>query len=357
MTDRKISLAQMMTVLFLTLFPLGTELLPGRLQGPAAWLCPLAVGAVVLGIAALAGRWELLSQRDLGQRIADRWGRRTGQILTGVFLAWGLFLMTAHACRIGSRLSDSLRASPVLLTAVILLLAGWMAVGGLPAFARACEVFALAIGFGFFLIVLFGVFRLRWDFLLLWKAEDLAQVPGGAVATAGTLAVGCYAFFLLGDVTPAQRTRRTVLLRLGGLFLLLSAALVLVLGRLGPALTERINRPFFQMVSGLGFEGAFQRLEELVSALWVLGDAALLGLLLLCLRRLLAQMTGQEERPYLGWVLAGTAFFLSLNFAFWNDVLVSGLLPWGNLAAGALMLLLLGLTKENSKNLKKGIDK
>ena len=40
MTDRTISLRQLMTVLFLALFPLGTEQLPGRLSavGAAAWL-------------------------------------------------------------------------------------------------------------------------------------------------------------------------------------------------------------------------------------------------------------------------------------------------------------------------------
>ncbi|MFQ9411673.1 MAG: hypothetical protein ACLR1T_12290 [Evtepia gabavorous] len=47
MKDRTISLRQLMTVLFLALFPLGTEQLPGRLSavGAAAWLCPILAGA------------------------------------------------------------------------------------------------------------------------------------------------------------------------------------------------------------------------------------------------------------------------------------------------------------------------
>lgn len=142
------------------------------------------------------------------------------------------------------------------------------------------------MGFGFFLIFLFGVFRLQWDEVLLWNWQELSQVPQGVFTAGGTVAAGGYVLFLLGDVRPEEKSRGTVMRRLGGLFLLLGAGMLLVLGRLGADLAAQINRPFFQMVSGLGFEGAFQRLEELASALWVLGDAALLGLLLLCLRRL-----------------------------------------------------------------------
>ena len=302
MTDRTISLRQLMTVLFLALFPLGTEQLPGRLSavGAAAWLCPILAGGIAVALVALLGRSPVLGQGDLGQRIAQRWGQRTGRVLAGLFLLWGLYLTAAHAARIGSRLSDSLRASPILITAVALLLAGWMASGGLPAFARACEVFALAVGFGFFLIFLFGVFRLQWDEVLLWNWQELSQVPQGVFTAGGTVAAGGYVLFLLGDVRPEEKSRGTVMRRLGGLFLLLGAGMLLVLGRLGADLAAQINRPFFQMVSGLGFEGAFQRLEELASALWVLGDAALLGLLLLCLRRLAAAGPKRIQEAGLG---------------------------------------------------------
>ncbi len=71
------------------------------------------------------------------------------------------------------------------------------------------------------------------------------------------MAAGGYVLFLLGDVRPEEKSRGTVMRRLGGLFLLLGAGMLLVLGRLGADLAAQINRPFFQMVSGLGFEGRF----------------------------------------------------------------------------------------------------
>lgn len=355
MTDTKISLHQFMTILFLALLPLGTERLPGRLSsvGAAAWLCPLLAGVVAVALAALVGRKPLLGQGALLENLTRRWGGRMVRVAAGLFLLWGLYLTAAHAARIGSRLSDSLRASPLLITGAALLLAGWMASGGLPAFARACEVFALAVGFGFFLIFLFGIFRLRWDYVLLWDWQELAQLPQGALSAGGTVAAGGYLLFLLGDVRPEPKAKGRVLRRLGELFLLLAAGVLLVLGRLGPELAAQVNRPFFQMVSGLGFEGAFQRLEELASALWVLGDVALLGLLLLVLRRLAARVLARREGKGLGWVLTALVFAGSLPVSYWNQVLAGALLPAGNLVALGLLALCLGRQGKNAKNLKK----
>ena len=68
MKDRTISLRQLMTVLFLALFPLGTEQLPGRLSavGAAAWLCPILAGGIAVALVALLGRRPVLGQGDLG---------------------------------------------------------------------------------------------------------------------------------------------------------------------------------------------------------------------------------------------------------------------------------------------------
>ena len=107
------------------------------------------------------------------------------------------------------------------------------------------------------------------------------------------------------------------------------------------------------MVSGLGFEGAFQRLEELVSALWVLGDVALLGLLLLCLGRLLAQVLDRPPTGALVWAAAGAVFLSSGNHAFWEAVLAGPVLPVGNLAALGGMTLCLVYSRAKQEKFEK----
>lgn len=336
MGNKTISLRQLLAVLFAALFPLCTERLPNRTAsaGGAGWLCPLLAGAVAIGILALLCQRPLLGQGNLTE--GKGWQKKP---LMALFLLWTLFLASAHGARIGSRLSDALRASPVLLGLAVLALAAWMAAGGLPAFARACEIFALAVGAGFLLIAVFGLFRLRGEYLVLFQMKELAAVPGRSLSVLGTAAVGTCALFFLGEVTPEKDGRGLLLRRTGGFFLMVALSMALVLGRFGPVLTGRITRPFFQMASGLGLEGAFQRLEEAASALWLLGDAALLALLLLTARRLFAALLGRGETGGQVWSLAGLAFLGSIPTGFWNVVLAGDALPFCNLLAGAVGLL------------------
>ena len=104
---------------------------------------------------------------------------------------------------------------------------------------------------------------------------------------------------------------------------------------------------------GLGFEGAFQRLEELVSALWVLGDAALLGLLLLSLQPLLTRLAGPGPSRGRVWKVTGAVLLASLPASFWKGVLAGPVLPAGNLLAGGLIVALSTLAARREKTLKK----
>ena len=353
-TINTISTRQLGTLLVLALLPLGTEVLPSRLSqaGGAAWLCPLVAGLLLVLLAALWGRWAKPGE-DFLKTLEREKRRKSSRGFALVLLAWGLFLTGAQGARIGERLAQSLRASPLLLTAAVLALAGWLIAKGLPAFARTGEIFGLAVGAGFVLIVLFGVFGVDWGRVILWDWAALEEVPKGALSAAGTLAAGGYALLLLGQVRPGEKDRAVLWRKLGVLFGSLAVGMLLVVGRLGAGLTGQIDRPFFQMVSGLGFEGAFQRLEELASALWVLGDVALLGLLLLCMRRLLAGLVGWKESSGLGWIVTGGSFLLALPLAQGRGIEVLSVVPVGNLIAIGVISLGLGVKVAFSKKLKK----
>lgn len=347
MTDRKISAGQLMTMLTLALLCLGTEAIsPVLAAGAAAWLAPLLTSIPVL--AALALLWSPKSGEDKESR-QSQWSTPAGRVFQGAFLLWGVLLLAVHALRMGNRLAESFQASPLLLAAGVLALSAWMAAGTLPAFARACALFALAVGAALVLTALFTVFRLRWDFVLLIKKTELAQVPGAALALGESLSVGLYALFLAGDVAAEPKDKGICLRRTGSIFLWLSVVLILILGRFGPALTDVLRRPFFQMVSGIGFEGAFQRLEGLISALWLLGDVALLGLLLHACRKLLAGVTGGKNRKGYSWLLAGGAFLA----APWTGTLQGWVVPVGSLIAALGILLLFARKPAAGRSRKK----
>ena len=351
MKKRTIAPEQLDGLVFLSLLTLGTETLPSLLAvaGSAAWLCPLAAGGVVW----LAGR--MVRHPFAGRVVLSGSSHHVGsRILGAILLLWGLFAAAAQAERVGRRLSEDLRGSALLLSAAAVLLAAWMASGGLPALSRAGQIFTMAIGLACSVIVLFGLPGMRWDWIVLWTGEELRNVPAGVLEVWGELSVGLYALLFLEDLEPKGRRERKGWGKPALLFLLLSLGELLVLGRLGPGLIGEVGRPFLQMVSGLGFRGAFQRLEELASALWLLGDLTLLALLLLSQRRLLAGAMKREEVKTLVW-LPSVAVLAAVLLRLPESVCQGGAaLRGGSLAAGALLALLAMTSKKSEKNRKGG---
>ena len=95
----------------------------------------------------------------------------------------------------------------------------------------------------------------------------------------GVLGYGVFAAFLLGDTEPSPRRGRDWALWAGGGCLLLGAEQAVVIGNLGPELARRLNSPFFALAKSVGVEGAFQRVESIIAALWTFADLSLLGVL------------------------------------------------------------------------------
>ena len=348
MNKGKIGPDQLAGLVFLSLLTLGTETLPTVLSavGSAAWLCPLAAGGILWPLAGVLTPGPIAGRALLSGAAHPIMARITAAGL----LLWGVVVTAGQADRVGRRLSGDLRGSAVLLSAAALLLAAWMASGGPAALGRAGEIFLMAVGLTCFMIVLFGLPGLRWDRIVLWTGEELRKFPAGVVNLLGELSVGLYALLFLEDPEPGRERKGLRLGRLTMLFPLLALEELLVLGRLGPGLAGAADRPFLQMVSGLGFQGAFQRLEEMVSALWLPGDLTLLALLLLSQRRLLSLLLKREEAKTPVWLpaLAGLgAMLLRLPGS-------DSVLRFGGLAAGMILGCLAMISKKSEKIEKGG---
>ena len=88
MKNQTISHRQLLTVVFLALFPLGTEVLFSRLAfvGAAGWLCPLLAGGGAIVLTLVVGRREVsLSRKGMNR------------VLAVALLLWGLFFTGAQA--------------------------------------------------------------------------------------------------------------------------------------------------------------------------------------------------------------------------------------------------------------------
>jgi hypothetical protein len=163
---------------------------------------------------------------------------------------------------------ESWRLWCILLLGAFLL---WMALGKAGAFFRAAEILYLASAAVGGALLLWGLFRVNWNYVLL-PAADLWGGFWAAIETGGTF------LFVLPYMYRTENGLGDRRRGMGWLLALLAASVVMSLvsvGVLSPALADGEDA-FFLMTAALG--GAV-RVEGLASALWLLPELIYLGLL------------------------------------------------------------------------------
>lgn len=360
MPKDKISMRQMLTLLFAALLSPAVRVLPVRaaeMAGRGGWFSALAALPVLLALCgALFSLFRNAEEGDgLTQIFEKTLGRWLGRLVTLLYLLWGLGLLCANARLFGLRfLSTSYRNAPLpLFIFVLLALALWLAGKKLPVLARAGQIFylALAVSFGFVLIL--GAFRVEPKNVLPVWGEDIPGILQSALPALAVLGYVIYGGFLGGSVARGEKNCRKTLKWAAVFCLVLTAMQWVCLGSFGPGLTVRMDSPFFMMVKGVGVEGAFERVESVLIALWVLSDLALLALLLLSCSTMARDIFPIKEPrsaalPLAALALIGALFLFPDAFALydWMDkVVLPGNLIFG-FAVPAIVFVVSKLRKE-----------
>lgn len=296
---------------------LNSEKLSPRQLSAAVMTGGLSAGAAFAGLAdwrwllacvpvgALAG-WLLL------RRVGRRPMRPVLQVLYG---AWGAVLLAGVLERAAGRVQPAAggRGSTVWLLVLLALPLFWMGWGKGAAFFRAVEILWLAAGVTVAAVLLLGLPRADWRWAVEPAGGWVRSLSAGWVTLSGGLFVLPYLYKVAGE--PGGVHRGLVWLSALGA---VSAALALVTaGLLSPRVAAELDGPFFVAA---GLLGDSARLEGLVSALWLLPDLVLAGLL--------SRSWGEGPRPA-GAVLAGLALALAG---------VPGWIPVEGLALGCLVL-------------------
>ena len=282
MEKDRISQTQLCALLWAGLMAPAAELLPAvtlPIAGRGAWLSALAALPVLL----LLG-WMLakLSRGPGGLAGAIRRGLGPvfGRAVLVLYLIWGELLLALRLRLCAQRLiaSGERDGSLWFFLPVAALLVLWMARGKLDAFARAGQVFLAMLILTAGVVLALALFQTQPEHLLPLWWNDAVPALQAAVPLLGILGYGVYAGFLLGD-TQLSHKRRDWVLWGGGGCLLLAAEQLVVIGNLGPELAQRLSSPFFALAKSVGVEGAFQRVESIIAALWTFADVSLLGVL------------------------------------------------------------------------------
>lgn len=303
--------------------------------GKSAWLTGILAFPAFLLLA-----WMLFALVREGGGLAEAFqkafGALVGKGITIIYMVWALFLLCLEGRLYAGRMLSAgyQSASPAAFLLVLLALTLWMGRRKLGAFARTAEICYLVLALTLGLVLLFSILDITPEHVLPVWFSDL---PGAAAATlvpVGVLSCGVFGGFLAGKVTRRGDDGPRGLRWLAAGCLILTLLQFGALAQLGAGLCARMDAPFFEVARGVGIDGAFQRVESIVVALWVFSDFALLGLLVFAIRYMSGSIWGEKgERwaPILAVILAlvGGLFLFADDFAAQNAAEM--IVPLGNL--------------------------
>ena len=303
---------------------MNSEKLSPRQLSVAVMTGGLSAGAAVAGRA--DWRWLLLTAvlgTALGWLLLWRVGRRPlHPMLKGLYCAWAVVLLADVLGRTADRVQAATgnRENTGWLLVLLALPLLWMGWGKAAAFFRAVEIFWLAALVAAASILLLSLPRISWQ----WVMEPAGDWKGSLAAGALTMSTGLFVLPYLYKVEPEPGGERRGLIWLGALGLVSAALAALTAGLLSPGVAAKLDVPFF---TAAGLLGDSARLEGLVSALWLLPDLVLAGLLARC--------WGEERWPAMAVVAA-----LGLALFGVTDILTGMILPLGCAALAALTAVL-----------------
>ena len=236
-------------------------------------------------------------------------------VLRVLYRVWSVPLLADVLNRTADRIQQASGSAErtewlLVLLAVPLIWMGW---GKAAAFFRAVEIFWLGTVVMVVAILLLGRPRVDWR----WALEPVGNWRDSLSAGGLVMSTGLFVLPLLYKVEPERGEDGRGLAWLGALGVISAALGMLTAGLLSPAVAAELEGPFF---AAAGLLGDSARLEGLVSALWLLPDFTLAGVL--------AHAWGEDRWPALAVVIAlGLALTGVMDF-----------LPGAALTLGCLVL-------------------
>ena len=235
-----------------------------------------------------------------------------------LYASWAVVLMAGALERTAGRIWSASGGQGEIRWLMVLLALplAWMGWGKASAFFRAVEIFWLGLGVTAAAVLLMGAPRINWSWALEPAGGWMESVGAGVVILSTGLFVTPHLYTVEEEPGGVHRS----LLWLGALGLLSALLALLTAGLLSPGVAAQLDGPFF---AAAGLLGDTARLEGLISALWLLPDLTLIGLL--------SRSWGEERWPTL-------AVLVALGAALTG---VTEPLPGAALPVGCVLLLIL----------------
>ena len=331
MEEDQISARQLYGMLFTGLLTPAVRALPvltAAVADKSAWLTGLLAFPPLLG----AG-WAVYTLSKEGGGLSGglrrAFGPTAGRVITTIYMLWALLLLCLEGRLYAGRMVTAgyRGASPAVFLLVLLGVTVWMARQKLCAFARSAEICFLVLALILALVVGFSLLDARPRRVLPVWTQDLPAAAAASLVPMGVLSGGVFGGFLAGQVSRGERDARLGRRWLFGTCVAITLLQLGAVAQLGARLCARVEVPFFEMARGVGMDGAFQRVESIVVAFWVLSDFVWMGTLFFAIK---AMATELIKPAWVGKVPILTAFlaFLGALFLFPDDFAARALDAW-----------------------------
>lgn len=262
-------------------------------------------------------------------------GPLIGKGITIIYMVWALLILCAEGRLYAERIlvAGYHEVPPWVFLLALLGIVWWMAGRKLAAFVRATEICYLVLGLALALVLAFPLLDIVPEHVLPIWFSDLPSVALTTAVPVGVLSCGIFAAFLGQRVTRRPDDRMRGLRWLAAGCVVITLLQFACLSQLGAELCVLVDIPFFEVALGAKVDGAIQRIESAIMALWAFSDFALLGMLIFSFKSMAVSVFGERAQRggYVGIILAFFGAFRLFPDEFAVSAIASSVIPAGNL--------------------------
>lgn len=304
MEQKKLSGGQFGILTFVMMMAPLIHAVPTRIinAGRGSWLLPIP--AMLPLILLTWGLFHCLrrmpGESGLGDVYFLAFGNRWGRLCCGLSAAWAMMLMVINLRFYAERYISAVypETGMLLFYLVMSLFQIWIVKDSFEKLARAGKFFLWGVLITLLVVILFTASKVK--LYNIWPVTDSSWLDAGLGALRLSTAIGMVvpAGFLLGKVDWQSKKKESVWWALA-LMAIMIVVSIGVLGVFGPELTQKLQIPFFALSKEVSITGAAERLESIITAMWMMSDTALLGVLIYAGEHALGQTVGPVKRPEL----------------------------------------------------------
>lgn len=333
-----------------------------RIANQDAWISALLATAAGGGIAYVCAKLSAMfpgrTLIEFSRELAGRW--LGGAISVLYLLFWiglfGIILQQFKIFIIGTILPRTPPSVIVLLMVAVVL---YLALHGVDAIARCCELLGPLIMVGVFCPVLFAINRMDSDHLLpVYVDSGWMSIIRGALPTAVFLGDCIMLMVLVSFVRTRRKVVRHAVIGVfvSGLFTVLSVFACLLV--FGLHATQGYPYPMLLIVRSLSVSGVIENLDAVLVSVWIMSVFAKLTLYLFVSSYGTAQLVGARNWRPIAWIIAALGAGLALvplnyvesSIDFPEKFAVPFVLPVLSVGLPVLMLLLALARRKSGKS-------